>query len=207
MLSRRKLFSMVLIMVVLFALFMFAQVYISSATDHNVNPYAVEVTLRRSDSWDADGGGQAERQTVLIGSEERGAGDIVSQWCTYAKRPLQCFRSLEEYMQAEDSDTKVLCIDPDCLSLPADEARLAELTERDLTIIFCSLPEVNTIAGSLPLCALLGIEDVLQQQTPLTGIYLYEGFLLGGEALYGQDTGMEVDLDIPWYKLESGTKV
>lgn len=204
MLSRRKLFSMILIMFVLFALFMFTEFYISSSTDYNVNPYASEVTHLRSDSWETDGSGP--RQTALIGSAESGAGNIVSQWCTYAKRPLDCFNSLEEYMEAGSDDTQVLCIDAGSLSLPSDEERLSELAEQDLTVIFCSLPDMDTVSHSPALRALLGIEEVLRQTT-LSGVYLYDGFLLGGEALYGQDTGMEVDLEIPWYKLESGTKV
>ncbi len=89
MLSRRKLFSMVLIMAVLFAMFMFAEAYMSSATDPDINPYAVEVSLRRSAGWDADGSGQTARQTELVGDKETGAGDIISQWCTYAKCPLK----------------------------------------------------------------------------------------------------------------------
>lgn len=207
MLSRRKLFSMVLIMLVLFALFMFTEFYISSSTDHNSNSYAGEVSFLRSDSWEAAGGGTSARQTVLVGDKESGAGDIVSQWCTYAKRPLTCVSSLEAYMEAENGDVQVLCIDPVCLSLPSDEARLAELTQRDITVIFCSLPDINTIEASLALRTLLGIESVVQEQAALTGVYLYEGFLFGGEALYGQDTGMDVDMEIPWYKLKGGTKV
>ena len=207
MLSRRKLFSMILIMFVLLTLYMFTKVYISAATDHDANPYATAVTLRRSDSWEADGGGGAVRQTALIGSTESGAGSIVAQWCAYAKRPLSCFGSLSEYLAAESGGTRVLCIDPRYLSLPSDEARLAELTEQELTVIFCALPDTDTVMHSAALCTLLGIADIEQEQTPLTGVYLYEGFLLGGEALYGQDTGMDVDMEIPWYRLESGTKV
>lgn len=207
MLSRRKLFSMVLIIFVLFALFIFTEVYILSTTDYETNPYAAEVTLRRSDSWEADSGGAAVRQTALIGSTDSGAGNIVSQWCTYAKRTLTCFDSLEEYLQAESIDAQVLCIDPSCLSLPSDEVGLTELTERNLTIVFCSLPDMDTVMRSPALCALLGIENSVQKETGLTGIYLYDGFLLGGEALYGQNTGMDVDMKIPWYKLENGTKV
>ena len=207
MLSRRKLFSMILIMFVLLTLYMFTKVYISFAADCNVNPYAAAVTLRRSDSWEADGGGGTARQTALIGGTESGAGSIVAQWCAYAKRPLSCFGSLSEYLAAESGGTRALCIDPRRLSLPSDETGLAELAGQDLTIIFCALPDPDTVIRSAALCTLLGIEAAERERTPLTGVCLYEGFLLGGEALYGQDTGMDVDMEIPWYRLESGTKV
>ena len=101
----------------------------------------------------------------------------------------------------------MLCIDPGYLSMPSDEAWLSKLAGQDITVIFCALPDTDAVIHSAMLCALLGIEDIKQKQTPLTGVYLYEGFLLGGEALYGQDTGMDVDMEIPWYSLESGTKV
>lgn len=207
MLSHRKLFSMVLIMFVLLTLYMFTEVYISSTVDYDVNPYASAVSLQRSASWIADGGVGAARRTALIGDTESAAGDIVAQWCTYAKRPLSCFDSLSDYLEAEGGSAQVLCIDPYCLSMPADETRLAELADQDLTIIFCALPDTDTIIHSPALCTLLGIENIRQDQASLTGVYLYEGFLLGGEALYGQDTGMDVDMEIPWYSLESGTKV
>ena len=207
MLSRRKLLSMVLIMFVLLALYMFTQVYVSSAADYDVNPYAAAVTLRRSDSWEAEAGGGTARRMVLIGGAESGIGGIVTQWCTYAKRPLNCYSSLSEYLAADNGGAQVLCIDPRCLSLPEDEARLAELAGRDLTVIFCALPDADTVIRSPALRALLGVEDIERKQTPLTGVYLYEGFLLGGEALYGRDTGMDVDMEIPWYRLESGIKV
>ena len=205
MLSRRKLCSMVLMMFVLLVLYMSTQVYLASAVDYDVNPYAAAVTLRRPDSWQGEVG--EERRTALIGSAESKIGSVAAQWCTYAKRPLECFDSLSDYLAAEDSGVQVLCIDPDHLSLPSDEAGLATLAERDLTIIFCALPEGEAILASPALCGLLGIKDIRQAHTVLTGVYLYDGFLLGGEALYGQDTGMEVEMDIPWYSLENGTKV
>lgn len=207
MISRRKLFSMVLIMFVLLILYMFMDVYISATIDHDTNPYAGAVTIKRSDSWEADSEGGDTRQTALIGDTESGIGDIVAQWCAYAKRQLSCYDSLSEYLTAESGSAQVLCIDPNSLSLPADEARLAELAEQDLTVIFLALPDADTVMNSTAFCSLLGIEDMEQDLTPLTGVYLYEGFLLGGEALYGQDTEMDVDMEIPWYQLESGTKI
>ena len=189
MLSRRKLLSMVLIMFVLLALYMFTQVYVSSAADYDVNPYAAAVTLRRSDSWEAEAGGGTARRMVLIGGAESGIGGIVTQWCTYAKRPLNCYSSLSEYLAADNGGAQVLCIDPRCLSLPEDEARLAELAGRDLTVIFCALPDADTVMRSTALCALLGIEDIERKQLYVLtddngAVHAFFAFIVGDEPSY-----------------------
>ena len=49
MLSRRKLFSMLLMMAALFSLYMLTQIYRSAANDYNINEYAVRLGIRRTD--------------------------------------------------------------------------------------------------------------------------------------------------------------
>lgn len=207
MLSRRKLFSMLLMMAVLLALYMFTEIYLSATNDYEVGGAAGEVALLRADAWEADGAEAAPRQTALVGSAHGALGQTVAQWCTYSKRPLRCYASLSGYLAAGADGVQVLCVDPAALSLPADAEALEALTQKGLTIVFCALPDAEEIARSPGLQAVLGIKSVRQAQAALTGVYLYDGFLVGGEALYGQNSGMEVKLEIPWYELESGTKV
>lgn len=211
MLSRRKLFSMLLMMFVLFALFMLTQVYRDIANDYDTNEYASETVVRRANVWTAPTAAQAgEEDTVFIGGESSDMENVISQWCTYTKRSLCRFGSLAEYLAQEDVDAAVLCIEPAYLSLPSDASRLTKLVERDVVIIFGGLPNAREVASSPELCRLLGIEALRSEEIELSGIYLYEGFLLGGEALYRpdeEDGADPLDVTIPWYKLGNQTKV
>lgn len=212
MLSRRKLFSMLLMMAVLFLLYMLTWIYRESVNDYDTNDYAEEkITIRRSDLQKTAAGADAEeRQTVFIGEKESGMGKVVAQWCTYGKRPLFCFSSVSEYLDQTDVNAKVLCIAPESLTGVSDANLLAELENRDMVVVFGGLPEMKLIKESPKLCRLLGIEKIRSERTKLSGVYLYKGFLLGGESLYRTDMGKEfgrgLDLNIPWYELEDGTK-
>lgn len=212
MLSRRKLFSMLLMMTVLFLLYMLTWIYHESVNDYNTNDYAAEKnTIRRSDIQEIDAGADAEdRQTVFIGQKESGMGSVVAQWCTYRKRPLFCFPSVHEYAAQTGVEAKVLCIAPEGLEEPSDVDLLAALDTRDMVIVFGGLPEMELVKESPELQRLLGIEKIRSEETKLSGIYLYEGFLLGGESLYRTDMGEEfgrgLNLTIPWYQLGDGTK-
>lgn len=206
-LSRRKLFSMLLMMVVLLLLYMFTEIYLTATNDYEVGGAAEEIAVRRSDIWEADDSAEAPRRAAFIGGKDSAFSGVISQWCTYGKRSLRSFGSLSDFLAADDGGAQILCVDPESLSLPSDAERLGELAERDLIVVFCALPNTAEIESSPELQALLGIECVRQERASLSGVYLYDGFLLGGEALYGQDTSMDVDLEIPWYQLESGAKV
>ncbi len=212
MLSRRKLFSMLLMMAVLFLLYMLTWVYRESVNDYDTNEYATEGSdIHRSDIRTLPGGEDAKKQrTVYIGEKDSDMGKMVAQWCAYRKRPLICFSSVKEYMDRLDADDEILCIAPECLAEPSDARLLSGLDGRDMVVVFGGLPETKLIKESPELCKLLGIEEIRSEQTKLSGVYLYEGFLLGGEALYrtdmGEEFGQGLDLSIPWYKLSDGTK-
>ena len=82
MVSRRKLFSMILMMTVLFLLFMLTQIYRDAVNNYDTNEYAAEITLGRSDSFSAaEASVQAPegRQVVLIGRQSGSFGNVVEQ--------------------------------------------------------------------------------------------------------------------------------
>lgn len=222
MLSRRKLFSITLMMFVLFALFMLTWIYRVSVNEYDTNAFAAEEPgIRGSDAFDPlsadrradgteNGGG---RQAVLIGRTAAGMGNVVHQWCTYSKRALASFSTLEEYLGQSAVRADILCLDPEALDWETDAERLSELTDQNITIIFGGLPEEKTLLSSLELCDLLGIEGSrMLGGVEVEGIYLSSGFLLGGDAVYRAETPEEAErqdlqLEVPWYQLSSQTKV
>lgn len=214
MVSRRKLFSMVLMMAVILALFLFTQIYRNAVNDYDTNEYAEEIVFRQADVFDAleekkdvpEG-----KQVALIGKETGGFGNIVLQWCTYSKRSLRCFSDLTDYFSQKNNNTEILCIDPECLSCAEDGKRLEELYDRNMVVIFGGLPDMEELGNSPELCKVLGIEKVQKDRVELTGIYMYQDFLLGGDGLYQAKTQEETarqdfDLSIPWYELGGRTK-
>ena len=209
MLTLRKLFSMILMMVVVLCLYMLTQTYreILFRRD-SAEEYTGEVSVQRNDLWQApEGAAVPGRHTALIGSRESGMGQMLDQWCAYKKRSLRCFASLADYLAAEEA-AQVLCIDPDRLSLPGDAALLEELTGRDMVIVFGGMPGIAALRSAAGLWEILGIEQIRSAGTELSGIYLSVGFLLGGEALvhWDEDADQGAERSVPWYGLGSKTK-
>ena len=118
---------------VLFALFMFTQIYRASVNDYDTNSYASKaVDVQSSEAFNplaASGraGGEGGRQVVFIGQPASGMGNVVSQWCTYSKRALAWFPALEEYLAQETVQADILCLDPKALDWKTGGARLLEL--------------------------------------------------------------------------------
>ncbi len=221
MLTHRKLFSMLLMMAVLLILFMFIWVYQDSVNDYDINEYAERSVIGISKPQNGEEGERhtaqdtlisnpALRDTVFIGERESDMGGVVEQWCLYAGRSFRCYATLAEYFSVPDENAKVICVAPESLSFPADELLLDELALRDIVVIFGELPASEVVESIPSLRELLGVEGVSSYRTALKGIYLYKGFLLGGEKLYMDGEGdaeWELDVSISWYHLGDRTDV
>lgn len=215
MISRRKLFSMLLMMAVLLSMFMLPQIYREVFSDYDTNSYAEDIVVYRSDTYkmlEKERSSATGRQVVFIGNRENDMGNAAAQWCTYTKRSLKCFPSLSDYVSQKEIQADVLCVDCSALSLKTDPVLLEKMTDRDMVMVFGSLPESRAIRKSSEFARLLGIERTIQENADLNGIILYNGFLLGGEAVYRADTEEEIrrqdlELTVPWYKLGDRSKV
>ena len=80
-----------------------------------------------------------------------------------------------------------------------------------MNLIFCNLPDSAVIAGQDGLRRLLGIRYIRTNQIQVEGIHLFEGLLLGGEKYYiaaneEEEKRQDLDLNMPWYHVSSGTK-
>ncbi|MCI8870685.1 MAG: DUF2194 domain-containing protein [Lawsonibacter sp.] len=206
MLTYRKLFTMLLMMTVVLALYMLTQTYREIVLLYDAWESIPEAAVRSSGVWESPDGAKIQgRHTVLIGDRESGMGRAAAQWCVWGKRSLESFGSLAEYLEQPDGEAQVLCIDSSRLSLPGDAALLAELAGREMVIVFGGMPGAAALGASPELRRILGIEQVLSDRTELFGLYLSEGFLLGGEAICRLD-GEDPELNAPWYRLGSRTK-
>lgn len=238
MISRRNFFTISSLMAIIFFLCMFSNNLKEALNDYTVNPYVlpVEDCPSGADSWTpgqpgeetAAGERKSFRDSVcFIGGEEKPLGGVVREWAACTRRDMASYPSLADYRERENAGAPdgILVIDSDAVDWSSGEeaACLMEYVEQGTHLVFATLPDVSVIAGNRQIQDLLGIRRIVEEETAAAGLHMYEGFLLGGEAVYQpeeEETDGEEreivfpgDTDasgrpvFPWYLLSSGTKV
>lgn len=224
MISRRNYFAITIVMLVVFFMFQSTGVMTELWNDYEVNSYAEDVggLPGRSGAYQAD----AEAAGILDVMKETvvyiGTGkmeEAVQIWASYAKKDMESHASLREYAGTgwgEQNRT------PDMLVIDSASVRWEEREELEYlegcleagcNLIFCNMPEASVIRGNQRICSLFGIRRVREERAEVDGIHLYDGFLLGGEAVYlasdekERKERQDMDLTLPWYELEAGTEV
>lgn len=215
MVSFRNLFSICIMMAVLFFMFQFFQLFKESGNAYDINEYIGEAVPSGTEQWDASG--KAATPMILFLGEGQGEmANVISQWCLYTKRNLTVVESLEQMQEfAQANPVEMLLIDGVLLQLPQQEEVLLELMESGITTAFLRLPDAKSLRESDGLLQLLGISQVRSLSVETEGIQMYSGFLLGGEAVYKTTEDMsekqkelqDMELNMPWYQLGAGTKV
>lgn len=221
MVSRRNYFSIAAIMLVVLFMFQFTNVALELWNDYENNKSAVDVSSLwdESDAFipeDLGAGttwGTERPGVVFVGSADSALGQVTYQWATYAKWSFAVSPGL--IWSGSDIQTPELIV-LDGAGISWDEASCQTLLDHAAAgsdIVFATLPAPSVIRGSRELRELLGIYSIRAERTKAEGLHLYEGFLLGGEVLYqGRDEEdneqyQDLDLEMPWYVLDSGTKV
>lgn len=215
MVSRRNYFVIAVIMVIIFFLFQFSGFALEAWNDYKDNPYAArtERLLEKRDAYGAATNEQrGEKETILyIGNQESATGKNAQVWANYTKRDFEASPSLKKQKKEMP---KIVVIDPAALNWEneKDMSRLEQYVQSGTNLIFCGLPPISALGNNQRLRTLLGIQDIWQRETTVSGIQLYEGFLLGGEIIYKAKDKKEskrkqdMELTFPWYRLASGTK-
>lgn len=215
MVSRRNFLTITIIMFVILFMFQFPEAVKDKFNHYDENEYGktaktdctsenVYVASRK----DTD---ETGRYAVYIGDcQDQSVGTVVELWAFYTKRYLESYASLQQYDMRTDSLPEVLVLDSAYMDWSSDTERLVELTEEGVNIIFCNLPESSVIAGNDQLRRLLGISRI-REPVAVEGIHLFQGLLLGGEKLYiaedeASEKNQDLELQMPWYQLSSGTK-
>lgn len=227
MVSRRNFISICIMMAVILALFQFSLWVRDFGSNYNTNVHLSESTVTQSDSWtpnrtgvsagpslgtpEGPPAGAAMETVVYIGSGEKTAADIVKQWGTYSKRQVVQYNSIEEYAQSGGDAPLLLCIDGSEISTNEQVSLLSMMAMKGQSMVFCDFPDVATLEQMPAFRDLLGIQTVEAETVELTGIKLFSGFLLGGEAIYQATTEKEQEmqdltLTVPWFLIRSGSK-
>ena len=212
MVSRRNFFSICIMMVVILALFQFSLLVRDIGGSYDTNDHLTETMLAQTDSWASGRTGGSAGTVVYIGSGDKALAKVIGQWGEYTKRRVVQYNSLEEYERRGKGVAPVLlCVAGSEIRTDQEASALSALAYEGQPIVFCDLPEASVIKRLPGLRALLGIQEVTAEEVELTGVKLFSGFLLGGEAIYQGTTEKEQELQdlplsAPWYLTLSGTK-
>ncbi|MCR4946881.1 MAG: DUF2194 domain-containing protein [Lachnospiraceae bacterium] len=208
MITKRNLLSMVLMMCVIFFLFQFSQVVKDNRNEFDVNSYTTNKVTGGEDRWKPSG----DPDCLFIGDKGTEVYKTVREWCYYTKRNITAVSAAEVKKLSDISMIDIILIDGETVNINDNMSDILDsFAQEGKNIIFCRIPQYNTISNNEYIQELLGIRYVISPMCHVTAVQLYDGFLLGGEILYEENAGdsskfMDLDLMIPWYSAEIGTK-
>lgn len=225
MISRRNYFAITIVMFIIVFMFLSTGVITEVWNDYEVNPYSGDRNelpgKSTAYSVNTDAADKIFRQPrdfiVYIGGAKM--EEAVEEWASYTKKNMESYTALNQCGSADwkmkEETPCMFVVDPDYISWE-DEKEL-EILEMYLDagsdVVFCRMPEVSVVKRSRRIQELFGIQNVKADRSRIKGVHLYDGFLLGGEAVYmtsdkeEAEKRQDMELTLPWYELEAGTEV
>lgn len=218
MVSRRKFFSIAIMMFVLLFLFQFSMVLRDRQNTYDVNSNLAPKQNDGKNVWkneelDPASVGTTNRRYVLfVGDSSSDMAEAVSRWCTYAKWDISKCSSMEKFKENDKNLPGMLILESEKYALDDNLKKIEELEQKGVIIVFGCLEDPKNIEKNQKLQDFLGIYKIVSQKTELTGAKLFEGLLLGGEVIYetpedkDERDRQDLQLNVPWYQVGSGTK-
>ena len=218
MVSRRKFFSIAIMMFVLLFLFQFSMVLRDRQNTYDVNSNLAPKQNDGKNVWkneelDPASVGTTDRRYVLfVGDSSSDMAEAVSRWCTYAKWDISKCSSMEKFKENDKNLPGMLILESEKYALDDNLKKIEELEQKGVLIVFGCLEDPKNIEKNQELQDFLGIYKIVSQKTELTGAKLFEGLLLGGEVIYetpedkDERDRQDLQLNVPWYQVGSGTK-
>lgn len=215
--SKRKFFSIATMMFVLFFLFQFSMVLRDSKNTYDINSSLTEKKADGENQWTPSDSNSttvigAGSSVVFVGNKAGDMGTAVSRWCTYAKRKLISCKSVSTYKADDKNLPEMMILESEKYADGDNLTTLEILEKKGVIIVFGCLENAKNIQNNKALMKFLGIQKVVAEETHLAGVKLFEGLLLGGEVTYNTSKDKEekkrqdLELDVPWYQVGSGTK-
>lgn len=218
MVSRRKFFSIAIMMFVLLFLFQFSMVLRDRQNTYDVNSNLAPKQNDGKNAWkneelDPASVGTTDRRYVLfVGDSSSDMAEAVSRWCTYAKWDISKCSSMEKFKENDKNLPGMLILESEKYALDDNLKKIEELEQKGVIIVFGCLEDPKNIEKNQELQDFLGIYKIVSKKTELTGAKLFEGLLLGGEVIYetpedkDERDRQDLQLNVPWYQVGSGTK-
>lgn len=218
MVSRRKFFSIAIMMFVLLFLFQFSMVLRDRQNTYDVNSNLAPKQNDGKNVWkneelDPAFVGTTDRRYVLfVGDSSSDMAEAVSRWCTYAKWDISKCSSMEKFKENDKNLPGMLILESEKYALDDNLKKIEELEQKGVIIVFGCLENAENIEKNQELQDFMGIYKIVSKKTELTGAKLFEGLLLGGEVVYetpedkDERDRQDLQLNVPWYQVGSGTK-
>ncbi len=218
MVSRRKFFSIAIMMFVLLFLFQFSMVLRDRQNTYDVNSNLAPKQNDGKNVWkneelDPASVGTTDRRYVLfVGDSSSDMAEAVSRWCTYVKWDISKCSSMEKFKENDKNLPGMLILESEKYALDDNLKKIEELEQKGVIIVFGCLEDPKNIEKNQELQDFLGIYKIVSKTTELTGAKLFEGLLLGGEVIYetpedkDERDRQDLQLNVPWYQVGSGTK-
>ena len=217
MVSKRKFFSIAIMMFVLFFLFQFSMVLRDSKNTYDINSSLTKKKADGENQWTPSDSNSttvigADSSVVFVGNENGDMGTAISRWCTYAKRKLISCKCVSTYKADDKNLPEMMILESEKYADGDNLTTLETLEKKGVIIVFGCLENAKNIQNNKALMKFLGIQKVVAEETHLAGVKLFEGLLLGGEVTYNTSKDKEekkrqdLELDVPWYQVGSGTK-
>lgn len=217
MVSKRKFFSIAIMMFVLFFLFQFSVVVRDKKNVYDINSSLTEKKADGENQWTPSDSNSttvigADISVVFVGNEAGDMGIAVNRWCTYAKREFISCEAVSRYSVDDENLPEMMILESEKYADGDNLTTLEELEKKGVIIVFGCLENVRNIQNNQELMKFLGIQKIVTDKTHLTGVKLFEGLLLGGEITYitpedkEEKQRQDLELDVPWYQVGSGTK-
>lgn len=218
MVSRRKFFSIAIMMFVLLFLFQFSMVLRDRQNTYDVNSNLAAKQNDGKNVWKneeldpASVGTTDRRYVIFVGDSSSDMAEAVSRWCTYAKWDISKFSSMEKFKENDKNLPGMLILESEKYALDDNLKKIEELEQKGVIIVFGCLEDPKNIEKNQELQDFLGIYKIVSKKTELTGAKLFEGLLLGGEVIYetpedkDERDRQDLQLNVPWYQVGSGTK-
>lgn len=217
MVSKRKFFSIAIMMFVLFFLFQFSMVVRDKKNVYDINSSLTEKKADGKNQWTPSDSNSttvigADSSVVFVGDKSGDMGTAVSRWCTYAKRKLISCKSVSTYKADDKNLPEMMILESEKYADGDNLTALETLEKKGVIIVFGCLENAKNIQNNKALMKFLGIQKVVTDKTHLTGVKMFEGLLLGGEITYitpedkEEKQRQDLELDVPWYQVGSGTK-
>lgn len=211
MISRRNFLVILLMMGVLLFMFQFSQIVKENGNDYETNEYYKTKLASGEDAWQPEEKepalSSAGGYVLFVGDKEGSVRKTVEEWCLYVKKDFSGTEHL-----TEGGTPGLLLVDGASIVYEEEEKAILSYASAGVPVVFCTLPEVACIEEQESLRQLLGITEVRAGETSVEGIRLFDGFLLGGEAVYKAETEKEKEelqdfsLTMPWYVTGKGSK-
>lgn len=218
MVSRRKFFSIAIMMFVLLFLFQFSMVLRDRQNTYDVNSNLAPKQNDGKNVWkneelDPASVETTDRRYVLfVGDSSSDMAEAVSRWCTYVKWDISKCSSMEKFKENDKNLPGMLILESEKYALDDNLKKIEELEQKGVIIVFGCLEDPKNIEKNQELQDFLGIYKIVSKKTELTGAKLFEGLLLGGEVIYetpedkDERDRQDLQLNVPWYQVGSGTK-